>query len=518
MMHSRWVLQRTVPGLVHRALHYPANAAASNIRLSWSKEIMNKVVPFTGDLIGTNQISFEGAAVRYYSDSLESGIPAAAAPRHVEASWVEIILPFSDHLKLRNDIMLSDQKTIRYGKLFEILDSLAADVAMRHAGGREASTGQYTMTIVTAAVDTMHIYRDIDVLSDVVLRGYIGHVGSSSMEVCIDILNTSEEVLGQTMFIMVARDPATGKAVQVPKLDMDSADGKNRYLHGELRAKARKQKRASSLSKNAPMSSEIELIHSLYLQSVQLKKQKDAIMKTPLSTNDKDLSEAATIKVNCANRPHYFFWVMKFVCQVRWMKDTVFKNVYLMYPQDRNLHGNIFGGHILRRAFEAARVTASIFFGTEDKISFQAVDEIQFVKPVPVGSIVEFTSRVTYSEMTACVVNVMASTVDVLSGVKDITNSFNYMFSVPIQYVDRDSLALNSAIFVGHNPRDEFNLSCAVMDETILSGIADSDTNGQMKLPKVVPREYFEIVYYLEGRRSLRHMLDAKKRYEHENH
>ncbi|CAM9134564.1 unnamed protein product, partial [Ectocarpus fasciculatus] len=307
-------------------------------------------------------------------------------------SWVEIILPFSDHLKLRNDIMLSDQKTIRYGKLFEILDSLAADVAMRHAGGREASTGQYTMTIVTAAVDTMHIYRDIDVLSDVVLRGYIGHVGSSSMEVCIDILNTSEEVLGQTMFIMVARDPATGKAVQVPKLDMDSADGKNRYLHGELRAKARKQKRASSLSKNAPMSSEIELIHSLYLQSVQLKKQKDAIMKTPLSANDKD-------------------------------------NVYLMYPQDRNLHGNIFGGHILRRAFEAARVTASIFFGTEDKISFQAVDEIQFVKPVPVGSIVEFTSRVTYSEMTACVVNVMASTVDVLSGVKDVTNSFNYMFS-----------------------------------------------------------------------------------------
>ena len=193
------------------------------------------------------------------------------------------------------------------------------------------------------------------------------------------------------------------------------------------------------------------------------------------------------------------------------MKDTVFKNVYLMYPQDRNLHGNIFGGHILRRAFEAARVTASIFFGTEDKVSFQAVDEIQFVKPVPVGSIVEFTSRVTYSELTACVVNIMASTVDVSSGVKDITNSFNYMFSVPYQYVNRECLALNSAIVVGNSPGDEFNPSCAVMDETILLGTEDSDSNGQMNLPKVVPREYFEIVYYLEGRRSLRHMLDAKK-------
>ena len=305
MMYSRRVLC-PLSGALSRALHYPGNGAGSNIRLSWSKEIMNKVVPFTGDLIGTNQISFEGAAVRYYSDSLESGVPDAAAPRPVEASWVEIILPFSDHLKLRNDIMLSDRKTIRYGKLFEILDSLAADVAMRHAGGREASTGRYTMTIVTAAVDTMHIFRDIDVLSDVVLRGYIGHVGSSSMEVCIDILNTSEEVLGQTMFIMVARDPASGRAVQVPKLEMDSAEGKQRYLQGELRAKARKQKRASSLSKNAPMSSEIELIHSLYLQSVQLKKQKDAIMKTPVGGSGAPTSDLSSIKVDCVNTLFFF--------------------------------------------------------------------------------------------------------------------------------------------------------------------------------------------------------------------
>lgn len=72
-----------------------------------------QVVPFTGDLIGTNQISFEGAAVRYYSESLEPTKDTSL--KKVEDSWVEIILPFSDHLKLRNDMMLADQCSIRYG-------------------------------------------------------------------------------------------------------------------------------------------------------------------------------------------------------------------------------------------------------------------------------------------------------------------------------------------------------------------------------------------------------------------
>lgn len=207
------------------------------------------------------------------------------------------------------------------------------------------------------------------------------------------------------------------------------------------------------------------------------------------------------------------------------MRDTVFRNAYMMYPQDRNLHGNIFGGHILRRAFEAARVTASAFFGTEDKVAFQAVDEIQFVKPIPVGSIVEFTSTVSYSELSACVVNVTAAVVDVSSGTKDTTNSFNYMFSVPIRYVDRKHMMQNSIICTdGSDSKDRDRLSfCTVMNAVETGSQEKIDTEEYLttsttnpvdsiilRLPRVVPREYFEIVKYLDGRRSLRHMLDAK--------
>ena len=251
-------------------------------------------MPFTGELIGTNQISFEGAAVRYYAESLTSSTVDA---RRIEDSWVEIILPFSDHLKLRSDMVLPDQKTIRYGKLFEILDSLAADVAMRHAGGQSNGQDQYSVTIVTAAIDKMYIYREIDVSFDVVLRGYVGYVGSSSMEICIDILDTGGVVLGQTMFIMVARDPQSGGPVMMPKLSFDSAEDKQRYLQGELRAKLRRQKRALSLEKTPPKGSEIELIHSLYLQSRALKKQKDEALKAALSENTFPKEESRRVKV-----------------------------------------------------------------------------------------------------------------------------------------------------------------------------------------------------------------------------
>lgn len=100
----------------------------------------------------------------------------------------------------------SDGTTIRYGTLFEILDALAGDVACRHA---MISPNELT-TIVTASVDGMNAFSDITVCKDLKLQGYITYVGTSSMEVCIDLVTVSkstlsEKIAGKTHFIMVAR-------------------------------------------------------------------------------------------------------------------------------------------------------------------------------------------------------------------------------------------------------------------------------------------------------------------------
>jgi acyl-coenzyme A thioesterase 9 len=93
---------------------------------------------------------------------------------------LEIILPFSDHSALRDSMIRTDGITIRYGKLFEILDGLAGDVAYRHCGGRTDD-----LTIVTASVDGMKASANIDINNDLKLQGYLTYVGKSSMEVFV---------------------------------------------------------------------------------------------------------------------------------------------------------------------------------------------------------------------------------------------------------------------------------------------------------------------------------------------
>jgi len=79
--------------------------------------------------------------------------------------------------------MLDDGKTLRYGRLFELLDSLAGDVAYRHCGGRKGP-----LTIVTASVDSMKNFANLSIHNDIKMQGYLTYVGSSSMEVIADLI------------------------------------------------------------------------------------------------------------------------------------------------------------------------------------------------------------------------------------------------------------------------------------------------------------------------------------------
>ncbi len=79
--------------------------------------------------------------------------------------------------------MRDDGKTLRYGRLFELLDSLAGDVAYRHCGGRKGP-----LTIVTASVDSMKNFANLSIHNDIKMQGYLTYVGSSSMEVIADLI------------------------------------------------------------------------------------------------------------------------------------------------------------------------------------------------------------------------------------------------------------------------------------------------------------------------------------------
>lgn len=62
------------------------------------------------------------------------------------------------------------------------------------------------------------------------------------------------------------------------------------------------------------------------------------------------------------------------------IRDTYLENSFVCQPQQRNIHGRIFGGFLMRRAFELAFSTTYSFAGVAPH--FLEVDHVDFFKPV----------------------------------------------------------------------------------------------------------------------------------------
>uniref|UniRef100_A0A7S1U6Y5 HotDog ACOT-type domain-containing protein n=1 Tax=Phaeomonas parva TaxID=124430 RepID=A0A7S1U6Y5_9STRA len=76
------------------------------------------------------------------------------------------------------------------------------------------------------------------------------------------------------------------------------------------------------------------------------------------------------------------------------LNRTSLSNTFMTQPQQRNTAGRIFGGFLMRRAFELAFTTAYLFGGRLPR--FEEVDEVAFHLPVEVGELVQFESAVLY--------------------------------------------------------------------------------------------------------------------------
>ena len=120
----------------------PSIKRPAGVRMGWSRSVISELLPFTSELISVRGRPLENIAVAYcvstpvmdIEDPQEGQI---RTQRRVQDSWLEMILPFSDQSLLRESMVRSDGLTIRFGKLFEILDALAADVAYRHCCARK---------------------------------------------------------------------------------------------------------------------------------------------------------------------------------------------------------------------------------------------------------------------------------------------------------------------------------------------------------------------------------------------
>lgn len=156
--------------------------------------------------------------------------------------------------------------------------------------------------------------------------------------------DSSDAVALTANFTFVARDSKTGKSAIINQISPETGKEKLLWREAEERNKLRKKKKGEQ-KKEEISGEEMNRLNELLAES-------RVFCDMPaLAGRDSIL-----------------------------IKDTFLQNSLICQPQQRNIHGRIFGGFLMRRAFELAFATAYGFAGSAP--CFLEVDHVDFLKPV----------------------------------------------------------------------------------------------------------------------------------------
>lgn len=158
-----------------------------------------------------------------------------------------------------------------------------------------------------------------------------------------DVNPSSDSVALTANFIFVARDSKTGKAAPINRLSPETELEMLLFEEAEARNNLRKKKRGGERR---------EFDHGEY------KKLEALLAEGRIFSDMPALADRNSIL----------------------LKDTRLENSLICQPQQRNIHGRIFGGFLMHRAFELAFSTAYTFAGLVPY--FLEVDHVDFLRPV----------------------------------------------------------------------------------------------------------------------------------------
>ena len=309
---------------------------------------------------------------------------------------------------------------MRLGRLFEDLDALAGNIAFFHVHnsttGSSNSTSNTSTTgsnssltssssssssaserdypiIVTASVDRIRLRSRPTAGSDQKLSGQVTWTGTSSMEIrmqCCTCNSNSNSTTSnssttppsppqewlEAYVTFVTLDPVTKKPMRIPSVVPETKEEMAEFTAGAARAAARKQRR--------------KLPSSTTMTNTMTHASSPGTTTTPMMMIDTIAQQlmieaGPLLTMPSLADPHAIL-----------LKDTVMQNAMIAQPQSSNLHNRVFGGFLIRRAFELAYSNAYLFGGARP--IFLEVDEISFASPVDVGDLLVFYSRILFTE------------------------------------------------------------------------------------------------------------------------
>ncbi|XP_022340976.1 acyl-coenzyme A thioesterase 9, mitochondrial-like isoform X2 [Crassostrea virginica] len=390
-------------------------ALKRHLTIAAARESLKDLVGGTQKLIGASH----GAAGIEMSPVAES--QGELPVRSMSDSYSELIIPLSD-VGSRQKYLNPSMKGIRFGRILEDLDTFSVYASYKHTFVDRSKKA--AISIVTALVDRIEKQDEIAIDVDIIMSGNVTWAGRSSMEVTTKLqqkLDSGTKTILVARFLMVARNPQTKKAAVVCALKPQNPEEEQIFQMGEESKLRRQEETKRDLLKTHPSEAERELIHEKFLQTLD----------PNFHTFRQQVKPDNTV----------------------WMEDTTLKNLHICFPESRNLYNKIFGGYLMRKAYELAWANTAMYCSSRN-VSLLIVDDIAFLKSVEIRSLLLMSSQVVYTQDKDIQIHVHAEVIDPDMGSQSTSNNFHFTFRC-------------------HEP----------------------------KIPEIMPRSYAEYMLYLDGKR-----------------
>jgi len=261
-------------------------------------------------------------------------------------------LPLSSDPALRRRFMVVDEPiegNFRFGLLLEELDIMAEQTAIAYVH-RFYPAGR----VVTAAIDNILVRHAVDVNRDIMFRARINHVGRSSLEIGIRVEHAGDPVthIASCYFTMVARGgESAGESLPLPPLE---------YRNELEQGRAQK---------------------ALYGRE-EYRLQQASLLEPPSREEYQILSRLHKAQ----EEPSFNGFTAGRLVTDAWER---------MYPEQEYVPQRIFGGYLIRRAYELSAICSELV--APDRSIIAAVNRINFFHPVRMGDKLHYTSRVVYT-------------------------------------------------------------------------------------------------------------------------
>jgi acyl-CoA hydrolase len=303
--------------------------------------------------------------------------------RPIDTSLIRT-LPLQSDPDLRRRFMVLDEPipaNTRFGLLLEVLDKVAEETALGYVNRFYPDA-----RVVTAAIDNILIRSNTDVNRDIVFNARINHVGRSSLEVGIRVEQPGDPVshIASCYFTMVARSGMGEGAFSVALPPLEYVEGIEKERARKTLARRDDYKQQQAVLLEPPSREEYQMLNSLHVAQ-----------------------EAPGFAGMLAGRLVADSWE-------------------IMYPEQENVPKKIFGGYLIRRAFELSSICSELV--APDRSIVVAVNRINFFQPVRMGDKLHYTSRVNYTDDSYVCVEAGIERISRDRAVKALSNSCLFTF------------------------------------------------------------------------------------------